>query len=330
MPSKNNPKIFKDFWELSNKENNKKKMTKPEIRKDYLQDNFVVICPKRKWKIKMKSSSLFEKRELDCNLCPENINKERAKQIFKKKDGWAVKTVANKYPAFSTNNQFSFGTQEIVIETPYHNHQSVDFSVTEIEKVIKMYIERTLAIRKIKGINYILIFKNSGKEAGASQNHAHSQIYATKFIPFYILDKIKKERECEGCVYCDIIKKEKKGSRMVFENKNFIVLCPYASQHSYEIMVLPKRHLDNISELNTEEKKSLAKIFKAIFRGIKDLGYSYNMYFHEVVKDLDQHIYFKFKPRTSVWAGLEVGSGLIINPIPPEDATEFYKKYFRK
>jgi len=58
---------------------------------------------------------------------------------------------------------------------------------------------------------------------------------------------------------------------------------------------------------------------------INQLDLPYNYYFHQVIHDQDQHLYMKITPRGSVWAGVEIGSGLIINPISPEVATKYFK-----
>lgn len=325
---KNDPTIYNDFWQLTDKERNKKKIIKPEIRKDYLQDRFVIVAPKRKWKLE-KKEELFKKEKTSCQFCPQNINKEHFVAKEPKKGSWKIRVVRNKFPAFSKVNKKAYGIQEIIIETPHHRQGLEDLSVEDIKKVLEVYIERTKKLSKEKRVNYIEIFKNHGKEAGASVEHEHSQIFATEIIPPRILDKLQKEKEYKGCVYCDIIKKEKTGPRLVFQDKYFAVICPYASLRSYEVLIISKRHADNISELNPAERESLAKIFKSVISGIKNLDLAYNFYFHEVVKDWKQHLYFKFKPRTNIWAGLELGAGLIINALPPEEAARHYKRFLK-
>ncbi|MBU4421834.1 DUF4931 domain-containing protein [Candidatus Parcubacteria bacterium] len=333
MQLKNNTKIYKDFWELSSKERTKRKIIKSEIRKDYLDDRLVVFAPNRKWKIKTSGSRepASQNKEENCRLCPENIDKESfSLKVPEDGSAWEIKVVGNKFSTFSQTNKNARGIQEIVIETPRHGEGLEEMPLDKIQKIIEVYIERTKKLSKEKRVNYIEIFKNHGEHAGASIQHEHSQIFATEIIPLRILERLKKEKEYPGCIYCDIIKKEKKGPRKIFEDKNFLVLCPYASERSYEVMVLPKRHLDNISKLNAEEKKSLAKIFKSVLRGVKNLGLSYNFYFHEVVRVSDQHVYLKIQPRSNVWAGLELGAGLIINSVPPEESADYYKKYFKR
>src|SRR3989338_6134850 len=95
--------------------------------------------------------------------------------------------------------------------------------------------------------------------------------------------------------------------------------------HNYECWIIPKRHADNIAELNAREQKSFAAILKRVLGKIGELGLSYNFYFHQVVRDENQHLYMKITPRGSFWAGVEIGSGIIINSISPEFAARFYR-----
>jgi len=60
-----------------------------------------------------------------------------------------------------------------------------------------------------------------------------------------------------------------------------------------------------------------------ILRQIGHLNLPYNFYFHQIIHDKDQHFYIKVTPRGNVWAGVEIGSGLIINAVSPEDAAWF-------
>ena len=113
---------------------------------------------------------------------------------------------------------------------------------------------------------------------------------------------------------------------MVVEDKHVIAFTPYASIHNYEIWIMPKRHLDNMTVLNNTERISFAKILKKILLKVEELGLPYNYYFHQVINDEDQHLYMKITPRGSVWAGVEIGSGVIINSVSPEDAAEFYRE----
>jgi UDPglucose--hexose-1-phosphate uridylyltransferase len=312
-------------------------MPKSEIRKDYIQERYVIISPKRERRPHDVVRTLRAEpiKQSICVFCPEKVDRENkvVATIKKTKDPaerWAIKVIENKFPSVSKKNPKAYGYQEVVIETADHLREVEELNTTRLVEILKVYADRTKKISQDKKIDYILIFKNDGGAAGASLQHAHSQIFATEFLPPHLEDKSVRTQVYKlkngSCVYCDVIKKERKGPRLIWEDKHIIAFCPWASIHNYEVWIMPKRHMDNITALRPEERKSFAKILKKILLKINQLGLPYNYYFHQIIHDSDQHLYMKIKPRGSVWAGVEIGSGLIINPIAPEEAASFYRK----
>jgi len=307
----------------------------PEIRKDYIQDKYVIIAPIRK-----KRPHNLEKPRVQkissakkCVFCPPQVNKIQDKLTIYKDNNhgeWLVKVIANVYPAVSTKHPKAYGIQDVVIETPDHQQELENLPETHIVKVLEAYAERTKEISKDNKIEYILIFKNNGGKAGASITHAHSQVFATHFLPPHLFDKSQKQQAYKlakgNCVYCDVINQERESPRWIWEDELTVCFTPYASMHHYETWIMPKRHIDNITLQTNEERASMAKILKHVIKKINSLGLPYNFYFHQVINDEDQHLYLKVIPRGNIWAGVEIGSGLIINPVAPEDAAEFYRQ----
>ncbi len=311
-------------------------MPQAEIRKDYVQEKYVIIAPSRRKRPHdlERPQRLEATKESDCDFCPQRVDEvnevlQTTTNTKEKGESWAIKVIANKFPVLSVKNPKAYGQQEVVIETPSHIKEIEDLQTERIAEIFKVYAERTQKISRDKKIEYILIFKNNGGAAGASLQHAHSQIFATEFLPPHLKDKshnVQAYKLKHGtCVYCDVIKKEHRGPRKVFEDKNVIAFCPWAPMHNYEIWLMPKRHLDNVTLLTPAERLSFAKFLKKILQKINLLGMPYNYYFHQVINDEDQHLYLKITPRGSVWAGVEIGSGLIINPVSPEEAAKFYR-----
>ncbi len=302
-----------------------------EIRKDYIQDKYVIIAPRRDARPhEIAPPAPQTITPAPCRFCPEKLDLESSVFQINDKKSWQIKVVPNKFPAVSVENQNAYGVQEVVVETPEHGKHLEELADTHVAKLLTVYASRTQAIAKNKKIEYILIFKNSGGPAGASIQHAHSQIFATHFLPPHLFDKSQKVQAYKirtgHCVYCDVIERERKGQRLVFEDTQVIAFTPYASMHNYELWILPKRHLDNVTLLNDAERLSWAKILKHALTKIAALGLPYNYYFHQVIHDEDQHLYMKITPRGSIWAGVEIGSGLIINPVSPEDAAKYYRE----
>jgi len=302
---------------------------KSEIRKDYLLDKYVIITPNRAARPRDIREKTIKKTIKNCPFCPENIITKNIIDQIPNQTDWQVLSLKNIFPAVSLNNDKAYGTQEVIVETPNHAKELADLSVKQIEQVLQMYIKRTTAISKNKKINYILCLKNQGAKAGASIQHSHSQIFASKITPPGLITENQAIKQYyqknKRCAYCDIIKKESQGPRKIMADKHIIAFTPYASAYHYEAWIFPKRHLDNITLLNPEEFKSLAKTLKKILTKMKKLNLSFNYFLHNVISNQKQHFYIKIQPRDSIWAGVELGSGLVINSVTPEQAAKYYR-----
>ena len=300
-----------------------------ELRKAYLLNKYVLITPGRAKRPRNIREQTIIKRDKNCPFCPENINPKNIIDKIEKNKKWQTISIKNIFPAVSLDNDKAYGTQEVIIETRNHSSEMADLSEAEIENILRMYAKRTLALSANKKLDYILCFKNQGSKAGASIVHSHSQIFATNILPPDIQEESRLAKEYnkkhKSCPYCDIIKKEIKQKRKIFENKFIAAFAPYASEYHYEAWIFTKRHLDNITKLNNNEFKSFAKCLKIILTKLQKLDLSFNFFLHQVISDHHQHFYLKIQPRDSVWAGVELGSGLVINSVSPEKAAEYYR-----
>lgn len=307
-------------------------MKKSEIRKHYFLDRYVIFSPKRN--LRPQSISEEEKKKKEeakesCFFCPGKI---KGKLIYKVGQGkkWDIAVIPNKFPALTLDNKKAFGKQEIVIETPEHRKELSDLSTAQIGKVLQVYDQRIQELSKIRRIKYVLVFKNDGGKAGASIPHAHSQIYALPIIPpeiKSISDTIDDYQLNFGrCPFCDVIKKERKEKvRIAYENEHFIAISPYASSSAYGLWIMPKKHIRRIQDLNKRELSSLAQTLKHTLKKLDDIDLPYNFFIHNSLDTESHHFRLKIVPRLTIWSGLELGSGIIINPVFPEDAARFYR-----
>lgn len=307
-------------------------MEKSEIRKDYFLNRYVIIAPTRS----KRPDKVIRKEEiesLDCYFCPPLVDTPgRETTVLEKKDEhgkWMIKVITNKFPALSIDNLKAYGQQEIVIETPEHKKEMHELSLDHIEEVLEVYIARYKSLIKMDGIRYVLIFKNEGGKAGASIPHSHSQIYALPMIPPRIASDAAAMddyiRTHDSCPYCDIIKNEKKGPRVIWEDEHLFVLAPYASESPYGAWFIPKRHVHSIDSLTKDEKSSFARALKILLSKLDEIDVSYNYFFLNSLDLESHHMIMKLAPRPNVWAGLELGTGIVINPVSPEKAVKFYQ-----
>ncbi|MDA2935833.1 DUF4931 domain-containing protein [Patescibacteria group bacterium AH-259-L05] len=307
-------------------------MTKSEIRKDYFLDKYVIITPRRSKRPRGVMAKTTFKRTSECPFCPAYVEKNLVIKSYPTKDKtfpWSIMVLKNKYPVVTYDNDKAYGEHEVLIETPRHGEELSQLSVSRIVAMLEAFKDRTRKISKIKNIDYILIFKNEGGKAGATLAHAHCQIFASQLLPpdlsqeFVAMEKY--HRTHRRCPYCDIISKEEKSSRKIYADEYIVAFAPYASQYHYETWILPRRHVDNIVGFKSEETKYFAKALKGILEKIYNKGLSYNFFLHQVISKQNQHFYLKIQPRESVWAGIELGAGIVVNSIAPEEAAKYLR-----
>jgi UDPglucose--hexose-1-phosphate uridylyltransferase len=247
---------------------------------------------------------------------------------------WKMCVKKNIFPIVSRDFPRAYGYQEVVIETPRYGVELADLPVGHVATLLRTYGRRVEAIQRDRRIRYILVFKNNGGSAGASINHAHSQIFASEYVPPHIV--LRRERaqayrvEHGTDYYNDLLKKEHRGPRWIADGKHVCALTPYASMYNYEAWIMPWRRVDNISQLNPQEIKEMAAYLKKILGQVNHLGLPYNYYLHQVVGDQNEHLYLRVAPRRDVWAGLELGSRLVVNTVPPEVAARYYRAAFKR
>jgi UDPglucose--hexose-1-phosphate uridylyltransferase len=308
-------------------------MPKSQIRKHYFLEKYAIIAPKRSERPHNIPAQVYPKKNASshCVFCPQNVEKNLLIQTYGQRGKlWQFAVLKNKFPAVSPNFPDAYGRQEVLLDTPIHGIGFSDLGEKEVVGYLKVMSDRLKKIQADKKINYILQFKNEGSGAGATLPHSHSQIFASSLLP----PDIKTELDCATdykkinsiCPYCDILVKELAGPRKIFEDKNVGAFCPFASTERYEAWLFTKRHIDNITVLTENELISMASAIHFVVAKLKKLGLDYNFFMHQVVSAKDQHFYMKFEPRKDTWAGIELGSGLIVNPVAPEEAALFYRK----
>ena len=331
--------------------------TKPisELRQDPVSGDWILIAPAR-----LKRPELFVKKEkatypLPKNKCPfENPQKfgnEPPLLVYQKESGkdWFLQVIPNKYPAVRSGRRgivkkigiYSFqdgtGSHEIVVLRDHSRHLA-QYTKEEIQKILSAYQERyrSLAVRDY--VAYISIFHNYGHEAGASVPHPHSQILALPVVPPDVSRSIDGSREYfhknKRCIHCMIISSELKAkNRLVFENKHAVVFAPYASRSNFELRVFPKNHEACFEKVRGEEllfvAEALRQALLKIYRGLN--GPSFNFFLHTApvkprVDYKHYHWHIEVLPKTSVWGGFELGTGIDIISMLPETTAAFFKK----
>lgn len=322
-----------------------------ELRFDLVSKDWVVIAAgraKRPETFATQERQKVEVLEKDCPFCCLD-SQEKPVLEYKQENGEReVTVIPNKFPAFSHAESLheraeglyslmdGVGFHEVVV-TPDHKKSLAELSASRVKRVIDAYQERYLDLANEKFVNYVAIFHNHGREAGASIAHPHSQIIAMPLIDPDLQRSINGSRtffETQGeCVHCKMMNWDiEDGRRIIFENDKFVVLAPFASRVAFETRVYPKEHHAYFERIKEDEKEQLAQALQValgkIFKGLNDPAY--NFFLHTAPadgKDYNHyHWHFEILPKTSTWAGFELGTGIEISTVQPEEAAKYLRE----
>ena len=329
-----------------------------ELRSDYLSGDWVIIATgrgRRPETFKKEKRKKIIPLKKTCPFCQIKSEKpilafaggKKVKSLRVPED-WTTVVVANKYPALIPSTALNeklegfyqkmdgVGYHEVVV-TRDHQKSIAQFSVDAIKEVIDTYQERYLDLMNESFVKYVSIFHNHGAEAGASIFHPHSQIIAAPVIDpdlnRAVLNSRKYFKENKKCIYCLMNKWDReRRERVVFENEEFLVICPFISKTAFEMIISPKKHLPYFERITREEKKYLAEAFQAalgkLYRALNDPPY--NFYLHTAPCDGKNynfyHWHWTILPKTETWAGFELCTGIEISTIEPEKAAEYLRK----
>jgi UDPglucose--hexose-1-phosphate uridylyltransferase len=333
-----------------------------EIRKHYFLPEYCIIAEeraKRPSDFAGAAEASEKKHSENCVFCGGNEEKTppatavyRDEVIFadteeKRIRNWDFRCFPNLYPALSptsspTSSPASsllefhqkgfevfqgFGYHEVIVESPIHGKRLEDFSDDEISGLMKVYRDRACHYAAQEKVRYVSLFKNSGKAAGASQNHPHSQLIALPVCPQVLERELKAIREGKKCPYCTLLEKEKASTRLIHENSRFVAFAPYYSTGPFEVWILPKEHLSFLGDFSPELLFALGEILRTVLKSYaKVLGsLPYNHMFYQLFETPEYHLNLRLMPRLSVAAGFELNTGIYINTVSPEKAASYLK-----
>jgi len=330
----------------------------PEFRKNLITGHGTIISTERAKRPHQSFSDTSSEASEPCPFCPGNeaqtppeVFAYRAPGTQADAPGWTVRVVPNKYPA--VRNEYAaiihsdalgertraVGVHEVIIEVPEHVTDMAQLSQAQIAAVLCAYHERMRALREDRRWRTILIYKNQGTWAGATLEHAHSQLIALPEIPPIMareLDRARAYFSSTGrCGYCDMVQREMRGrERVVGESDRFAVFCPDAARFPYETWIVPKRHAASFEGCGGDDYEELSGCLKqtltCLDRALHNPALNYllhSTFFGDEASDY-YHWHLEILPKITQVAGFEWGSGSFINPVAPEDAAQVLRDCF--
>jgi len=335
----------------------------PELRQDPVTRDWVVIATERAKRPSdfqgqggtTRQKSLQSQKE-SCPFCegnesqtPPEIAAYRKPGTAPNSPGWWIRTVSNRFAALKIEGECKrreingffrmmdgVGAHEVIIETTQHSATIGIIEDRQAEEIVQMCLDRFLDLKGDRRFESITCFRNRGSLAGASLLHPHSQLIATPMVPELLRRRIQmafRYYDDHGkCVYCELIQKElEDGRRLVLADGEYVVFEPFASRVPFETWIVPRDHRSAFENISRDQAKSLGRTLNGVlgllYHKLNDPDYNYVIRTEPLREDHSNSFHWSIHilPRLTTTAGFEMGSGMFINPMPPEKAAEFLR-----
>jgi len=275
-------------------------------RYNILTGEWVLVSPhraKRPWQ--GKNEALPKKQTIsydpDCYLCPGNTRINGAvnpdyKDVYIFQNDFAA--LQNNVKEFSLDNKLlkaksESGICKVICFSPDHSKSLGEMNKKEILKVIEAWQTEYLLLGKEKNINYVQIFENKGEIMGCSNPHPHGQIWSQSSLPNEVVKKNTNQLnyflDQQSSLLKDYLNQElKEKERIIYENKNCVVLVPFWAIWPFETMIIPKKHQQNISTLVGKEREDFAEAILVITKTYDKLfecSFPYSSGIHQAPTD---------------------------------------------
>jgi UDPglucose--hexose-1-phosphate uridylyltransferase len=201
--------------------------------------------------------------------------------------------------------------------------------IAALLEAARRFIEAT---RPAGTTEYVQVVQNWGAQAGARTNHLCFDVYDLPQIPHRVGEELGGAarfviREGE-CPFCRLVRDEvRRGVRLVWQDAASVAFAPFASRSPFEVWIVPRHHEADFGRAIATEIRSTAEALRQVLGRLALLdGPPYNLVLHTAPlrERVDQtyHWHWEIHPRLRAIAGLELGTGLPVNPVAPEDAVE--------
>jgi len=253
--------------------------------------------------------------------------------------GWTVRVVPNLYPALAPDPSRgerdaqpdlfcavpARGAHEVIVNAPESVPALAELPPSRLAAAMEVWRGR---MRSHADSAYVQLIVNERREAGASLEHTHSQLYALDFVPA----EVARERERCGAYATrtmgrglleDLVAEEvHRGERIVAVDEEAVLLAPYASRFPFQLMLAPRT-----PRMRFEEDGPLGAtlLHDGLSRLARHFGSSppLNMWVRTAPRGAERFCWrIDIAPRLTHLAGLELSTGVHLDIVAPEHAAK--------
>ncbi|MEM8619377.1 MAG: UDP-glucose--hexose-1-phosphate uridylyltransferase [Actinomycetota bacterium] len=266
-------------------------LSKPHRRRNPLTGEWVIVSPQRAtrpWSGRTDSGARPEMPtyDPDCYLCPGN---ERAGGQ-RNPDYTSTFVFGNDFAALlphdvapvagpSTDDELfviddADGTCRVLCFSPRHDLTLANMSVEQVLTVVDLWCAQLAELGQ--RYRWVQIFETRGAIAGASNPHPHGQIWASSFLPNEALAEMRTQAayfERHGTnMLVDYVEREIGiDKRIVIHDEHWVVVVPYWAYWPYETLLVPRRPVASLLELDWDERMSLAATLGTMLRAFDEV-----------------------------------------------------------
>ncbi len=326
----------------------------PEIRHDLITGDWVIIAPHRRSRPHLlaskKKQRVFSTLTADPFFEPQKKGNPEPVLVLPDRRRWKIQVLENKYPALTHSGRCtvfinrgpylvsdSIGYHELII-TRHPRHNFSELSPADAFMVLEAAAARFREYRRDRCVKYAIFFQNWGETAGASVPHPHYQLAALPIVPPEMERAVKGaatfHRQHHTFAYQSVIAWEKKHRRrIIFANSLAIAFTRYASKEPFDVRIFPQAHLPHFEDTDQPTLHAVTAALQTVLRKIKRrLGDpDYNFYLHTAPLNKNgssslYHWHIDVVPRISISAGFEIGTGVEITTVDPDDAADILNR----
>ena len=277
--------------------------SRPHRRWNPLLDEHVLVSAGRilrPWQGDAESATRPELRpyDPDCYLCPGNARaNDRRNPVY---EGPFVFT--NDFAALRPdvepasledgllNAHTEAGESRVVCFSPRHDRSLGELEPAAVRAVVDTWADQTTEL----GATYpwVQVFENHGRAMGASNPHPHGQIWACSELPREAVREDRQQRRHHAAtgrpLLLDYADQEAGGERVVDDGDAWLTVVPFWASWPYETLVMPRRQVGRLADLDPTERDALAGTLGRLVRRydrLFDRPFPYSMGWHQAPFD---------------------------------------------
>jgi UDPglucose--hexose-1-phosphate uridylyltransferase len=198
------------------------------------------------------------------------------------------------------------GRCRVVCFSPRHDLTLARMDVPDIRKVVDTWCKEFSDLAAEPNVRSVQIFENRGAMMGCSNPHPHGQIWVNETVPDELAKEVASQhsyfQKNRSSLLGDYLKLElEKQERVVCSNESFVVVVPFWAIWPYETLLLSRRNVSSLTDLQEAERNGLAQILRQItirYDNLFKTSFPYTMGFHQNPTDgvaypgFDLHAHF--------------------------------------